>query len=202
MIRNLKSIYNLEKVTLKQIYNFLLDFKLKNDPYDISFPPKYKLLKCEEREPDLNWNKAWNNVKIRGLSDSISSFVLKMIWNILPTEKRIARIYNGNGNCKFCLEKRNETVEGNIEHFLVQCPENCGLTEKLINLIRPLSNINSKNLVSFSVEIRLINEYPILWLLANYLMNLWNLKKANKFSKIKLKIQLITDISMQKKCVE
>ena len=30
-------------------------------------------------------------------------------------------------------------------------------------------------------------------------MNLWNLKKANKFSKIELKIQLITDISMQKK---
>ena len=137
--------------------------------------------------------------KKKGLNATITSFLLKMVWNILPTEKRLARIYNVNENCKFCLDKRNENIEGNIEHFLIHCPENCRLSEKIMNLIGAFSNIDPRNLITFSIKIQLTNEYPVLWLLANFLMNLWNLKKRNKFNKNELKVQLLANNSMQKK---
>ena len=95
-----------------------------------------------------------------------------MVWNILPTEKRLARIYNGNDSCKYCLEKRNVNIEGNIEHFLIHCPENCELSVKLMNLLRAFSNISAGSFITFSFKIQLTNEYPILWLLSNFLMNL------------------------------
>ena len=63
VIKNLKRIYNLEKVTLKEIYSFLIDTKIKDDPYELLVPPKYRLLKCEERHPDLDWDKTWINVR-------------------------------------------------------------------------------------------------------------------------------------------
>ena len=63
-----------------------------------------------------------------------------MLWNILPTEQRIVRIYNSNPNCKFCLEKNNRNEEGDLEHFLIRCPENLGVSEKLIRNLEEVSN--------------------------------------------------------------
>ena len=86
----------------------------------------------------------WKNVRFKGLSPENSSFLLKMVWNILPTEQRVARIYNGNPNCKYCLDKRNMNEEGGIEHFLIQCPENLGISEKIMRIFADFSNINPK----------------------------------------------------------
>ena len=148
VIKNLKNLHNLENVTLKQIYGFFIGSKIKIDPNNVDTTSNYKLLKCEEKLPEIDWNKTWKNVRTNGLSACITSFLLKMAWNILPTEQRIARIFNGNECCKFCLEKRNVNVGGTIEHFLIQCPENCGVSEKIINLFKNFSNIDSKILNS------------------------------------------------------
>ena len=122
-----------------------------------------------------------------------------MVWNILPTEQRVARIYNGNPNCKYCLDKRNMNEEGGIEHFLIQCPENLGISEKIMRIFEDFSNINPKKMITFSFKIQQNREYPMVWLLANFLTKLWDLKKSKKFSKNELRSQLLADNSLQKK---
>ena len=192
-IKIIKNVYDLEKVTLKEIYNVLAATKIKTNPLDIHDPPKYILLNCEQKNANLNWEKIWQNVRKKGLDPETVSFLLKMVWGILPTEKRLARLVNGNENCKFCLEKRNVIIEGNIEHFLISCPENCEIPQKLINEIMTISNLNASNLISFSFDITLINDFPIIWLLSNFLRILWNLKKTNRFSKEIFRSQLLSE---------
>ena len=97
------------------------------------------------------------------------------------------------------MEKRNIIIEGNIKHFLINCPENCGFPAKLINIIKNFSNLNKNNFITFSFEINLIEDFPIIWLLSNFLKILWNLKKSNKFSKEIFKAKLLTENSWQKK---
>ena len=68
-----------------------------------------------------------------------------------------------------------------------------------MNSFKNFSNIDSKNMITFSFRIHLKEEYPVLWLLAIFSTNLWDLKKKKKFSKNELKVQLLADNSMQKK---
>ena len=92
------------------------------------------------------------NVRIKGLKPDFSSFLLKMVWNILPTEQRLARIFNNSSSCKFCAEKMGSNEEGNLEHFLVFCPENLETSKKLIGKLEKVSNIDSKKLITFSIK--------------------------------------------------
>ena len=54
-------------------------------------------------------------------------------------------------------------------------------------------------MVTFSFKIHLNREYPAIWLMANFLTKLWDLKKSKKFSKNELRSQLLADNSLQKK---
>ena len=197
MIRELKNVFALESISTKQIYLFLIGSKIKVDPYDLN--SDFKPLKCEIRNPNINWKLAWKNVRIKGLKPDFSSFLLKMAWNILPTEQRLARIYNSNPSCKFCAEKNGSNEEGDLEHFLVFCPENLEISKKLIEKLEKVSNIDSKKLITFSIKYNEKKEYPWVWLTATFLEKLWNLKKPKKFSKFEIKTQILVELSLQKK---
>ena len=92
--------------------------------------------------------------------------------------------------------------EGDIEHFLIKCPENLGISEKILRIFENFSDINPKKMITFGFKIhqnRQNKEYSLVWLLANFLTKLWDLKKNKKFSKNELKSQLLADNSVQKK---
>ena len=197
VIRELKNVYDLELISTKKIYSFLIDSKIKVDPFDLN--SNYRPLKCENKNPLINWKYAWKNARTRGLKPDLSSFLLKMIWNILPTEQRVARIFNTSFSCKYCAEKNSIVEEGSLEHFLVFCPENLDLSKKLIGKLEKVSDIDSKKLITFSMKFKEKKEYPWIWLAGTFLEKLWTLKKSKKFSKLEIKSQIMVDLSIQKK---
>ena len=188
MIRDLKNVYDLELISIKKIYSFLIDSKIKVDPYDLN--SNFKSLNCENKNPLIDWKIAWKNARTRGLKPDITSFILKMIWNILPTEQRVARIFGTSYNCKYCAEKNNIVEEGSLEHFLVFCPENLDLTKKLINKMEKVSDIDPKKLITFSFKIKEKKEFPWIWLAGTFLEKLWTLKKTKKSVNWKLNLKL------------
>ena len=86
----------------------------------------------EEKNPNIEWNKSWENIRKRNLNPDNVSFLLKLTWGVLPTELRLARITNSSENCKFCWDRRKLAIIGDNMHFFVHCPENLEITSKLI----------------------------------------------------------------------
>ena len=91
-IRKLKdSTPNLELISIKGVYDFLISSTLRAEieipgTQGSSNPADWPLipLTCEERNPETNWTKTWRLSRQKGLGPELTSFILKMLWRIIP----------------------------------------------------------------------------------------------------------------------
>ena len=91
-IRALKrEIGNTETLTFKVIYKFLLKSLLSGDP-DEKGEKALLPLKCEAASPNTNWQRTWRLARLKGLGPELSTFLLKLMWGILPSKARLAKI--------------------------------------------------------------------------------------------------------------
>ena len=88
---------NLEKVTLREIYSFLLEEVVQDDQAEL-LP-----FKVEIRYPLNNWEKIWKLARQKMMDPNLNSFLFKLLHEILPTAERVARILpNHSPACNLC----------------------------------------------------------------------------------------------------
>ena len=89
-------------------------------PETDSHPPSLLPLKCESRHPECNWSNAWKLIRTAGLTSELSSFLFKLLHNLLPTQERVRRLgvnrEISRGLCYFC-----NTETENLEHAFFAC---------------------------------------------------------------------------------
>ena len=90
-IRKLKdSGLDMENCNLKQIYKYLMKDML--NVHDDNAPEERLIpLKCELENPETNWKKTWAMVRLKGLGPDLTSFILTLLWGIIPTKVRLNR---------------------------------------------------------------------------------------------------------------
>ena len=93
---------NVATMTTAQWYRVLVEQEITMVNTDTA-GSEYIKSRAELASPETDWEKNWRLARIKGLGSEATSFLWKMLHNILPTEQRLARILpNSIPACKFC----------------------------------------------------------------------------------------------------
>ena len=112
---------NVAVLTTKQWYHALLEdqlIMLKDDP------PTLAPCKAESLYPYINWDLAWSNARLKGLDSHQTSFLFKLMHNILPTKSRLNRM-RIEANMTNCCGLCGLNEEEDLIHAFFVCSNNC-----------------------------------------------------------------------------
>ena len=145
--------------------------------------------------PGNDWETTWRRARLKGLGSAATSFLWKLIHQLLPTEDRLARILpNSEPNCKLCTVQ----IQADPVHSFFQCDSTREMGTKLLSTIAvydPL--VTPSKLLRLEFETETAMEMPLVWVTAQSLLYMWgvrcsgkivnsNLTKASLESKISL----------------
>ena len=104
---------NLKRMTASHWYKVLLE---KNITTEVKLNGKNenRTAKIEMKFPQIEWTRTWEYMRTRGLEGEQTSFLLKVLYNILPTRERLHRMrFEESPLCKLC----NANAEDSLEHL-------------------------------------------------------------------------------------
>ena len=117
---------NISIMSTKEWYTTLLEDQVLMNPTNDDTPASLIPVRPETLNPNCEWPQIWSNARSKGLGSELSSFLLKVVHGLLPTQDRIARMAdNGHGICLLCRHSSE-----NLLHCFFECPHNMivGLT--------------------------------------------------------------------------
>ena len=108
--------------------------------------PVRKFLPCKPETlfPNTDWDLSWSLCRQPGLSPHLSSFLWKLLLNLLCTQDKLYRMgTTPSPICKLC-----KVDPGTLSHELLLCPLNNNIGLKLISIIQTiLPNITPESLL-------------------------------------------------------
>ena len=130
--------------------------------------------------PRTDWENCWRLARLPGLGPELSTFLFKLLHQILPTQERISRTNPATGpRCKQpnCSDTRIE----DLPHALVHCSGNNGVGWKIVDIARTLvPDAEVEQLLQLNVGVEDGQELALVWWLAAGFMAIWNLRSAGK----------------------
>ena len=124
------------------VYKFLISEEIRerddDDPTKMGDERRLVPLSCELENPAHNWPEAWRRARLKGLGPVLTSYVLKMMWGILPTRKMLHRILPKlylTSVCPLCNQEGRGPIE-DTRHTLVDCRANGETPANLMTLLR------------------------------------------------------------------
>ena len=161
---------NIATMTTAQWYRVMLEKEITMmEPKGM--PREYIMCKAELRSPGTDWELSWSLSRLKGLGSDATSFLWKLLHCILPTEERLSRILpNSSPNCKFCSEQ----VLANLEHCFFYCNMTRTVGNQVLTLCQTFSpGTTPSQVLRLELHIDQSQETPIVWIVAQYLMNIW-----------------------------
>ena len=126
-----------------------------------------------------------------------------MLWKLTPTRdtlhKFLPRQY-ASADCQVCPQDQAPVVE-TLYHALGDCPANCGLTERLLQVIRAhqpgatLCTVLTLNLV---LEPSL--ELPMTWVIGTVLNSIFSQREEGRVSIVRTKADVESSCCLNKEC--
>jgi len=97
-----EGLMNVAIMSTKEWYRVLMENDYTME-LDAAGSRTWKLLKCELRLPALSWDRNWKYINLRGLNSDITSFLFKLLHDILLTASRQFRLnQRQSAICSFC----------------------------------------------------------------------------------------------------
>ena len=171
-IRRIKdSPIDIEKCTLKQVYNFLMKDGLnvnKDDSPDEPLTP----IKCETNFPRTDWKRTWRLACSKGIGPELTSFLKKLLWGIIPLRARLNRILPMSylsPDCQLCKTIGGGTPE-TLTHALLTCVANQDLPARLLRTLqRYQPGAQQDCILSLDLLLEPSLELPFVWLIGSLL---------------------------------
>jgi exonuclease III len=196
-------------MSLRDVYRFLLDRVLREEPEEQAAPPgpgavrppgpaappPLRPLRCELATPATDWPRAWRLARLRGLEPDLTSFFLKLLWNILPCRERVRRILprtTQSSDCRLCGGDPGAlpAVES-MHHALVTCPGNQGLPRLLLVLLQGyMPGLQYEQMLTLDFNLDETMELPLVWLSGALLCSLWGQRLQGRVSAAKTRSEL------------
>ena len=179
IIRKIKNStpLNIATMTTSQWYRVILEDEVTMyEPEDS--PREYNLTKAELASPNTDWVTSWARARLRGLGTEGTSFLWKMLHQLLPTEERLARCkLNTTANCKLCPLP----VTADQTHCLLDCVSTKEMGDWLLSLIRLHDqNVTPEGLLRLEFQCDDSMEMPLVWITAQTLLQLWGVRAKGK----------------------
>ena len=172
---------NVAKLSLKEIYRFMLEETTHHEPEGQHHGQHLlKPLRVETACPQVVWKRSWIKYKQKSLGPSLTSFLFKLLHQILPTAERVARILpNHSPHCTHCRGEQ-PTVES-LSHALFECRSNQGTGTVLLHGIQKyLPSITTQDILQLNFDDNEEMDFPIVWCIATFLSSLWQLRADKK----------------------
>ena len=187
-----RSMANIEQISIKGVYDFLMSSILKNEieppagetaPLFSEWP--LKPIKCETDSPETDWSRTWRLVRQKGLGQELTSFLLKVLWKLIPTRDYLYRFLQrqyASSDCKLCPQGQPPAVE-TLYHALGDCPANSGLIERLLQVIRVYQpGATLRTVLTLDLEIGHSLELPMTWTIGTLLLSISTQREAGRVS--------------------
>ena len=192
------AIGGLETVNLKTMYKFLVSEAIRvQDNEDLTLIGEEKRLiplNCELIHPTNNWPEAWRRARLKGLGPELTTFVLKVMWGILPTREMLHRILPKiylTSVCPLCSQDVRGPTE-DISHALMDCEANRETPASLTTLLRTYQPaITTTQVLALDLEIDPVMELPLVWIIATSLSSIWNQRQEGSVSDAKSRAELM-----------
>ena len=177
-IRLLQDSTNLEQVKVKDIYNFLMRNFTMTEEVEGGDPRTLLPLRVELASPGTDWPRTWRLARQQGLGPTLTSFLFKLLHQLLPIGVRVGRIFpNLSPLCTLCQDGVVET----LEHALIHCPANQGIPALLLTSMRQyLPFITPAQVLTLNFEVTGSLELPLTWTIASFFLSLWSRRLEKK----------------------
>ena len=167
---------NVATMSSSDWYTVLVEDNITMPAHDGDSTRQFKSSRAELAWPDNDWDHTWKLARLRGLGPEITTFVWRLLHNILPTQERTSRIANkGSGTtssiCKLCQDQ----LEEDQLHAFFHCKNNSNASRALLNSITPvLPNITPRQVLLLDFDLEESQEFPIVWFVGHFLQIVWN----------------------------
>ena len=138
---------------------------------------EYIPCRVELLHPNTDWESVWRRSRLSGLGSEFSSFLYRILHDLLPTKERQQRISPSTTSvCSLCPSNSVES----LEHAFFHCSFN---SEFGIGLLQALSHYDSSLTpekilhLDFNLEDDEF-EHPFVWLIAANLLHIWNCRTS------------------------
>ena len=171
---------NIRVIKVRDIYRFLIEDVTMTAPEQDDGPRTLLPLRVELASPDTDWPRTWMLARQRPLGPHLSSFLFKLLHQILPTGERIARILPASSPyCSRC-EGEPPSIE-TLHHTFFTCPANMGVSASLVTCLSPyLPLVTPQSIITLNFDAEPSLDFPITWIIASFLSSLWTIRTEKK----------------------
>ena len=152
--------------------------------------------RVERASPGADWETCWRLARLSGLGPDNTSFLFKLIHQILPTQERISRTKpNSSPNCK--AQGCQGQIES-LEHALINCHANQGVGVQLLEFVQGLAPTpDAQALLRLEVHAEEDLELPLVWLIATIFQSMRKLRETkNKVEPYLVRAELEAKVNM------
>ena len=138
----------------------------------------WKPVKCEVSNPSVNWDRSWEFARLNGLSSDQTSFLFRILHNILPTNSRLHRLKQKDSPaCTLCSSGNNE----DCLHALLARSYNSNVKNWVLDLSRKVvPNCKLEDIVTLHLDLSKPMMFPLIWLLSHVFSLVWQLRVNKK----------------------
>ena len=159
-------------MTTRQWYEYLLNKDILKVTREDGSESK-RLCRVEEVYPDTDWESTWRNIRLPCLSSAISSFLWKLVNDLLTTEERVhSTVGNSPPSCRYCLPE----ITANQIHCFFKCCMTKDVGGWLLALARQFGTTDESKLLKLDVY----NKDALVWVIAITLQFCWSKRAASK----------------------
>ena len=194
-----ESPLNILRMTEKDWYRVLLEDYCTQEKDNNTGERVNIMCRVEKANPQTDWEQSWRLARLPGLGPENTSFLLRMMHDLLPTQERVARTNPRAGaGCQVqgCAAESDDRA-----HALVHCLGNTGVGQRVVRCLQSYNpNIDVKAVLRLEISVDEGLELPLVWLVATTFSSLWKLRvektRATLFeirSQLEAKINLLRE---------
>ena len=168
---------NIATMTTSQWYRVLLEKDITMEDYADS-PSVYRKCRAELSSPETDWETSWRRARLRGLGSEVTTFLWKLLHQILPTEQRLNRMLpNSSEHCKLCPTP----LVGTLQHCMFDCLSTREVGSWLLATVRSCDpDTTPQKLLKLEFNCDSSQEMPLVWLLGHTLLYMWGVRATGK----------------------
>ena len=133
--------------------------------------------------PNTDWEIVWRRSRIPGLGAELTSFIFRLLHDLLPTKERQHRILPTTSDlCRLC---QDDTLE-DLEHSFFLCSFNREYGHGLLQALLPYDSSATPEKIlrlDFNIPDEEL-ELPMVWLTAATLQHIWNCRLSGRRTRL------------------
>ena len=189
---------NISVMTTKQWYQILLEDRVLMQPGAAGAPQVLLPFRVEQLEPEQDWPATWTLSRTKGLSSEQTTFLFKLLHQLLPTQDRINRITNEPGLCKIC-----HAAPEDLHHALFTCTSSRPASDLLISYVHTvIPGLSPQKLLrlDFGAVLEESDKLATLCLISTSLKYIWQARADKKtVTQYKMRAEVEAVISILRK---